>query len=192
VAQFSQLFPLRHVFQAQISELGAVLAIANALTRNPPRHETVASSHSTNMPTWVGINPIKRFLPREVLNRLQLHPTQDKTTVFFWMTCCDGEDLSTQFINSHQFDSGPDLDQLHLDIARNVFGLSYTTELPIQTWSFKGTFLMHHTLLLEFACFCEVFLAHLLDRYVTVLQRNSGAGDDDINSDMESVRPELF
>jgi hypothetical protein len=47
VAQFPQLFPLRHVFQAQISELGALLAVADALTRGTPRHETAGSRKGT-------------------------------------------------------------------------------------------------------------------------------------------------
>jgi hypothetical protein len=200
IAQFSQLFPLRHVFQSQISEWGALLAIADALTRGTPRYQTVgskqgmiASSHSTNMPTWVGVNPIKRFLPSETLDRLQLDPTQDRTTIFFWTTCCIGEDLNTQLKRHHQYGSGPDLNELHLDIARSVFGSSYTTDLPSQTWSYKGTFLMHRTLFLEFACFCQVFLAHLLDRHVTVLRRRSaGTNDSSIDMDVEAVRPELF
>ena len=200
VAQFPQLFPLRHVFQAQISEWGALLAIADALTGGASRHQIVGSSRgatdssrSTNLPTWVGVNPIKRFLPSETLDRLQLDPTQDRTTIFFWTTCCNGENLNTQLQRHHQYDSGPDLNELHLDIGRSVFGSSYTTDLPIQTWSYKGTFLMHHTLFLEFACFCQVFLAHLLDRHVTVLRRSSEANNDSsFGNDVEAVRPELF
>jgi hypothetical protein len=200
IAQFPQLFPLRHPFQAQISEWGALLAIADSLTRGTPLRQTVgsrqgttASSHSTNMPTWIGVNPIKRFLPPKTLDRLQLNPTQDRNTVFFWTTCCGGDDVSSQFIDFHQYDSGPDLNELHLDIGHSVFGPSYTTQLPVRTWSYKGTFLMHHTLFLEFACFCQVFLAHLLDRHVTVLRRSSvGNNDSSIDIDLEAVRPELF
>jgi hypothetical protein len=70
---------------------------------------------------------------------------------------------------------------------------SYTTHLPVRRWSYQGTFLMHRTLFLEFACFCQVFLAHLLDRHMTVLWCGSTVNNvSGIDTDVEAVRPELF
>ena len=200
VAQFPQLFPLRHVFQAQISEWDSLLVISDALTCGTPRLQTfgskqgtTASSHSTDMPTWVGVNPIKRFLPSVILDGLQLDPIQNRNTVFFLTTCCGGEDVTFQPIDYHQYDSGPDLNELHLDIGRTVFAPSYTFHLPVRTSSYQGMFLMHGNLFLEFACFCQVFLAHLLDRHVTVLRpSSSGNNDANIDIDVEAVRSECF
>ena len=52
---------------------------------------------------------------------------------------------------------------------------------------------MHHTLFLEFASFCQVFLAHLLDQYMTVLWCDSMVNNVlGIDTDVEAVWPELF
>jgi hypothetical protein len=190
--QFTQLLPLRPMFQAQASELGALMAIAGAISRGCHRDDNDKDEQECNDfrdSTWVGLNPVKRSLPPSLLDKARLldDPVRDHDTVFFWTTCCgNGIDMYLS-MDLHNYEGdGNDLNKLHLLIARSVFGSCYTKLLPQgQTaWSMKGGFVMHRDLFLQFACFCRVFLAHFLDRYVTVL-RNT-------NNDTEAVRPEIF
>ena len=55
---------------------------------------------------------------------------------------------------------------------------------PLQLWAYKGTFLMHRVLLLEFACFCRLYFAVSVDRFVQVRRSADGAA--------ELVRPEAY
>ena len=199
-SQFPRLFPLHPAFQEQLSEWGALLAVADAMEGGRELRLDSSIKGSFGLiggrpaPAWVGINPVDHSLPSSMLDSLHLNERDlvgDRNTVFFWSTHTN--ERMNNFRNSTPFlqptgGNSPDILRLHLDFGQAIFGPEYTVELPRGTWSFNGAFLMHQEVFLEFSCYCRAFLAHLLNGYVTVMRRNTTDNEDG----EELVRPEVY
>ena len=129
--QFRQLSPLRPVFQAQASETGALLAVADALARGVYTGRGLPRGPAPRA-EWVGVNPVRRGLPPAALAAAGPRGDADRHNVFFWSTCCGAQGHAVSLA------MGRRLRHMNAVIGRGVFGPGYAADLPLQVWVWTG------------------------------------------------------